>query len=50
MPNQTKVAIKESNNYKQGRTGSGPKKISGPVGSVKKNPTMGGGINRSTKS
>lgn len=50
MPNAGKVPLKESNNFKQGRSGSGAKKISGPVGGVKKNPMMGGGINRPTKS
>lgn len=50
MPNQGKVALKEQNNHKQGRTGAETHKIKGPVGTPKKNPTMSGGINRATKS
>lgn len=44
-----KVPLKETNNYDQGKSGSGTKKLSGPVKSVSKNPTTGGGIYRATK-
>lgn len=50
MNNVQKVPLKESNNYSQGRSGSGTKKLPGPVKSVAKNPTKGGGIHRATKS
>ena len=41
---------KEVNNYKQGKSGSKVKRVSGPaVGSTSGNKTKGGGINRATK-
>jgi len=46
-----KVSVKEINNYKQAKSGTGTKKINGPAkgnrGIV--NPTKGGGIFRATK-
>ncbi len=44
-----RVSRKETNNQSQGRSGAETKKIGGVVGSVKHNPTQGGGINRATK-
>jgi len=44
-----KVPLKESNNYDQGKSGSGSKKLPGPTKSVKQNPTKSGGIYRPTK-
>lgn len=52
MPNMgERGKIMEKNNHKMGRSGSETKKMMGPaVGNTKQgNPTMGGGINRSTK-
>lgn len=41
---------KEVNNQKEGRTGSETPYKTGPaVDGIKKNPTMGGGINRALK-
>lgn len=44
-----KVPLKESNNHKQGRSGGRAKELSGPVKSVKHNPTKSGGIFRAPK-
>ena len=44
-----KGVMAEKNNYPQGRTGAETLIHRGVVGSVGKNATMGGGINRSTK-
>lgn len=44
-----RVSAKEHNTYQQGRSGSGPKILPGPVKSVAHNPTKSGGINRPTK-
>jgi hypothetical protein len=49
MPNQGSIPLKETNNHKGGREGSGTPKIGGPVHPGKRNPTSGGGINRPTK-
>jgi len=49
MPNHKEVPLKETNNHKQGRSGSGTPKLMGPAKSPAKNPTTGGGINRATK-
>lgn len=43
-----RVSSMEKNNQPGGRSGSGTKELPGPVRSVKKNSTNGGGINRST--
>lgn len=44
------VRMDETNNYKQGRSGSKCKILMGPAAGKKPgNPTSGGGINRSTK-
>lgn len=44
------IPLKETNNYKGGRSGSKCPVKSGPVeGGIKHNPTKGGGINRATK-
>jgi hypothetical protein len=47
-----RAPYKEQNNHPQGRSGSATKQKKGPAapgGSIKKNKTSGGGINRSTK-
>lgn len=44
------VGLKETNNHKMGRSGSGTEKKSGPAKSPKHNPTKSGGITRATKS
>jgi hypothetical protein len=49
MHNYGKVPLKEHNNQMGGRTGSGVKKLPGPVKRVASNPTTGGGINRATR-
>lgn len=50
MPYRGEVPLKETNNYKQGRSGAGTHKIKGPaVGHTSGNKTQGGGINRATK-
>jgi len=46
MDNYT--ASKESNNYSQGKSGSGTKKLPGMIKGASGNPTKGGGINRAT--
>lgn len=44
------VRMSETNNHKQGRSGSKCKVMNGPAASSKSgNPTSGGGINRATK-
>ena len=43
------IPSKEKNNHPQGRSGSATKQLGGIVGTPKKNPTSGGGINRATK-
>jgi len=52
MPYAGKVSLKETNNFKGGRSGSKvPEKMGPAVGgaSKHKNPVRGGGINRATK-
>lgn len=49
MPNYGKVPLKEHNNQMGGRKGAGTPKLPGPIKRVAHNPTMGGGINRSTR-
>ena len=46
-----KATMKETNNYKGGRSGSKVAMHTGPAvsGTVKKNPVNSGGINRATK-
>ena len=45
-----RMSVKESNNQKGGKSGSGTRQVSGPAASsIKSNPTKGGGINRATK-
>ena len=48
----SKVKVKETNNYKQGRSGSKVKTIPGPAKGKRGvvNPTKGGGIYRKPKS
>ena len=49
---QNKVNYSETNNHTQGKTGTGPRSNTktGPAsGSIRKNPTKSGGINRATK-
>ena len=48
-----KAAMKETNNFKSGKSGSKVPMMTGPAvghGAKNKNPTSGGGINRATKS
>ena len=49
--NVSREGFKEINNYKQGKTGAGTKKMGGPAKGKRGivNPTKGGGIYRSTK-
>ena len=50
MGSTIKEPFKEVNTQKQGRSGSGTKKNSGPaVGNARSNKTNKGGINRPTK-
>ena len=44
-----RVSRKETNNQSQGRSGAETKKMGDVVGTVRHNPTQGGGINRATK-
>jgi hypothetical protein len=44
-----RVASKETSNQSQGRSGAETKKLGDVVGTVRHNPTHGGGINRATK-
>ena len=44
-----RVKSMETNQHPQGRSGSGTQKNKGPVKNAPGNPTMGGGINRATK-
>lgn len=39
---------KEHNNYPQGRSGGGTKKLTGPLKGASGNPVKGGGVNRRT--
>lgn len=48
-PGLGRVSSKEKNNQQQGRSGSETKKVGDVVGTVRHNPTSGGGINRPTK-
>lgn len=43
------IPLKESNNHKQGRSGSGTLIHKGPVGATPGNKTRSGGINRATQ-
>jgi hypothetical protein len=50
MGSTIKVPVKSINNYPQGKSGGGTKKISGPVDrSISGNATKSGGIFRPTK-
>lgn len=52
MPRETSgsIPLKETNNHKQGRSGSAVDKFMGPAaGGNRRNPTKSGGINRPTK-
>ena len=44
-----RVSRKETNNQPQGRSGAETKKLGDVVGTIRHNPTSGGGINRPTK-
>ena len=44
-----RVSSKETNNFKQGRSGSKAKSLGSVVGGMKHNPQKGGGINRPLK-
>lgn len=44
-----RVSRMEKNNQPQGRSGGETKKVGGVVGTLKHNPTQGGGINRATR-
>ena len=44
-----RVSRKETNNQSQGRSGGETKRLGDVVGTVRHNPTSGGGINRATK-
>lgn len=47
---EIQVPLKETNNFKQGRSDSKCKVVMGPAAGQKPgNPTSGGGINRATK-
>jgi hypothetical protein len=51
MGSTIKAPVRETNNYKQGRSGGGTMKKSGPVDrKISGNPTKSGGIYRPTKS
>lgn len=48
--NVSKVRVRETNNYKQGKTGSKVKRVSGPaVGHSSSNPTKKGGVMQPTR-